>query len=647
MRIIYFDICALPLFLMILFICYFRKMTKGNANTLFIALVLLSLVSAVADLGMEIPDNMVPLSATGFTICSVSAYVYLALRNATIVLLLLFLLELTHTMFLLRPIWVKIIFSLPYAVILATLAQNIVTNNAFTVTAQNGYTRGPLILIFYGVALIYGLAGFAYCIYCRRYLPANKWGALLGIYVLVHLAVVIQFFHPELLVEMFFTAMGEMLITLIIMRPEERMDSEVGMLSWVSYQNDLRNVILSGEHVQIIVIRMMNAREIRNYMGDHKYHQYVAQIADEIRTILWEHHRSIELYYERPDTIYLIMEADKADTENIGERLLSGTSHKVKSYEGMGARLEPRVCLIRCPEDLNEAEDIISLGHKFHDLGGSNRATFRASEVAESQSFVIETHIEEILDRAIREHHVEMYYQPIFDVHTGKFNSAEALARIIDPEYGMISPGIFIPAAEEQGLIVPIGDMVLDQVFRFISEHELDDLDMSYIDINLSVAQCMESSLPEKIDALQRRYGVDPAQVNLEITETTFENINEIMLENVNTLIQMGYRFTLDDYGTGYSNIQRINHIPLQIIKIDKSMLDESSSDNGRKILEYTVRMMKSIGKKLVAEGAESVSDVDVLKKMDCDFIQGFYFSRPLPETEFIRYMREQNRQSG
>ena len=230
MRIIYFDLCAIPLFLMILLICHARKMTKGTANRLFISVVLLSLFSAVADLGMEIADNAVPLSEAGRVICAVSTYMYLILRNANIAVLLLFLLALTKTTFLLRTRWSKIVFSLPYTMILVMLAQNPLTHNAFTVTAEAGYARGPLMLAFYGIAMVYGLAGLAYCVYCRRYLPRDKWISLLSVYILAYIAVVIQFFRPQLLVEMFCTALGEMLIMLSIMRPEERMDSEAGML---------------------------------------------------------------------------------------------------------------------------------------------------------------------------------------------------------------------------------------------------------------------------------------------------------------------------------------------------------------------------------------------------------------------------------
>ncbi|MBQ7488777.1 MAG: EAL domain-containing protein [Clostridia bacterium] len=644
MGIVYFDICSIPLFLIILFICHSRKMTKGKTNRLFILLVFISLLSGIADLSLEVTNNMAPLSPTGVIICNISIYTYLALRNATNAILLLFLLALTQTTFLLRKRHVQLFFCLPYACILAILIQNPFTQSAFTVTAESAYARGPLMLAFYGIATIYGIVGLAYCIYCRRYLPKKNWNALLCAYILVHLAVLIQFFYPKMLVEMFCTAVAELLAMLSIMRPEERMDSAAGMLSWASYQSDLRNIILSGEHVQILAIRLTNSQEIRNYLGDYSFNEYLTSLADGIRAIHWQRQYRIELYYERPGFIYLITDADEPGTENLRERLLTESGDSIKRFADMGARFVPQICLIRCPDDLRSADDIISLGHIFHKFDNRRQIVFHAADIVHSKSFSIEAHIKEILDRAIRDNHIEMYYQPIYDVHSGSFRSAEALARIIDPEYGLISPAIFIPAAETEGFIIPVGDVALEQVFRFISEHDLDALGLSYIEVNLSVAQCMNSSLIEKIHALQQKYGVDPSRVNLEITETTFENINEIMVENVNKLIQMGYSFALDDYGIGYSSIQRVNHIPLKLIKIDKSMLEEVSSINGRMILEHTVNMMQSIGKKLVAEGAETLDEVDILKTANCDYIQGFYFCQPLPAAEFTRFLAEHNR---
>ena len=174
-------------------------------------------------------------------------------------------------------------------------------------------------------------------------------------------------------------------------------------------------------------------------------------------------------------------------------------------------------------------------------------------------------------------------------------------------------------------------------------EHDLDALKIEYIELNLSVAQCVENSLPSKILALQQKYNVDPKRINLEITETTFENISEIIVGNINKLIDMGYSFALDDYGTGYSSIQRVNSILFKLIKIDKSMLDSAKTYNGQMILKHTIQMMHSIDKKLVIEGAETMENIEMIKGMKGDYIQGFYFSKPVPEGEFVEYIKKNN----
>ena len=119
-----------------------------------------------------------------------------------------------------------------------------------------------------------------------------------------------------------------------------------------------------------------------------------------------------------------------------------------------------------------------------------------------------------------------MVYQPIYDIHAGRFRSAEALARIRDPQYGMVSPALFIPEAEKTGLIIPLGNLILESVYRFISGVDMQALGLDYVEINLSVAQCLQQDLPATVARLQDRYGVQPSQVNFEITETMFDNLS-------------------------------------------------------------------------------------------------------------------------
>ena len=236
-----------------------------------------------------------------------------------------------------------------------------------------------------------------------------------------------------------------------------------------------------------------------------------------------------------------------------------------------------------------------------------------------------------------------MYYQPIYSFEHGRFISAEALIRLTDDEYGFISPGLFIPAAEKRGVILPIGDFVLEDVHKFISENDFDALGLKYIEINLSVAQCLQEELPVKLALLSDRYGVSPDKVNLEITETTYEEMGSVMETNLAALTGMGYTFSLDDYGTGYSNMQRVSKLPLKMVKLDKSLVDDMISEDGLSIVRNTVKMMRDIDKELVAEGVETKDRLEELEDMGCHFIQGYFFSKPLPADEFIAFIKEHN----
>jgi EAL domain-containing protein (putative c-di-GMP-specific phosphodiesterase class I) len=158
------------------------------------------------------------------------------------------------------------------------------------------------------------------------------------------------------------------------------------------------------------------------------------------------------------------------------------------------------------------------------------------------------------------------------------------------------------------------------------------------------VAQCLQKGFPEKIKRLQDKYGVSPDQVNFEVTETMFDNLSGVMDKNIRELADMGYTFSLDDYGVGYSNIQRLKSLPLSIIKIDKSLVDDMFTQDGKVIIENTVRMMQGIHKKLVMEGVETKEAVEAFGSLDCDYIQGYYYSRPLSAEDFVRFMEAHNR---
>ncbi|MBE7007575.1 MAG: EAL domain-containing protein [Ruminococcaceae bacterium] len=625
----------------LLFSMYLKNWKMGLASRLFAALLWVSYAAACAEVAQMMVAGSPPLTDAAITAGSLLFYVFITLHASMNVLYLLFLFTLTRTTFQIKNKRAKFVLSAPYYVMLALLAQNLFTHNVFRITAESGYVRGPLMIWSYAISYLYFFAGFVYLFFSRRYLDFWKWFSLMGFYVLILIALHVRLLVPDLRLEMFAAAIILMLIQLFVLCPEEITDQETGLLSFRAYQQEVRKVLLSRHTEQIIVIRFINANEVRSYFGENDFNAYIRQAARDIGALFDRQHIDHEMYFERPGTLYVVSDAEKYEGQYELIELFAQRRKVMDDFTKTGVRLLPRVCHINCPTDMSQFDDVLYMGHEFFGMVPYEQVYTEASELLGSKSYPLERNIDSILKRAIVERRFEMYYQPIYSVKEKRFCAAEALIRLRDNANGFISPGYFVPVAESRGLILPIGDFVLEEVFRFISEHDLEAMGLSYVEINLSVTQCMQRDLVDKVQKLEEKFGVSPKNVNFEITETTYDSIGGIMDENIRRLSERGYSFSLDDYGTGYSNIQRISKLPLKIIKIDKSLVDGMAETHGMSILRNTVSMMQDIGMELVVEGVETAESQKTVSDMSCDYIQGFYYSKPLSEEDFVSFIDE------
>ena len=198
-------------------------------------------------------------------------------------------------------------------------------------------------------------------------------------------------------------------------------------------------------------------------------------------------------------------------------------------------------------------------------------------------------------------------------------------------------------------MIVDIGAFVFDEVCNFYKKNKLLELGINYIEINLSVVQCMNSRIVDAFDKVLKKHGLDAKHINLEITESAASDSRRTLMETVNALRDRGFSFSLDDYGTGYSNISYMYDMPFSIIKLDKTILwsalhpqNGMGDKNAMIFLENTVKMMKEMKYKLIAEGIETAEQRDLLKRLKCDYFQGFYFSKPVPGDSFLDMLRKQ-----
>ncbi|MDO4541057.1 MAG: EAL domain-containing protein, partial [Syntrophomonadaceae bacterium] len=252
--------------------------------------------------------------------------------------------------------------------------------------------------------------------------------------------------------------------------------------------------------------------------------------------------------------------------------------------------------------------------------------------------------VESALQYAIRHRTLNVYYQPICSVQTGKIVGAEALVRLYDTRLGNIPPEEFIIVAEQMGMIKEVGEVVIEITSKFVADNRLWERNVGMMHINLSTLQCMEYKLSEHILATFEHYGVPADMFSFEITESAAIASEAQLLNTMNELIPHGVKFAMDDYGSGYSNSSTIIRFPFHAIKIDKSMLwGSTGSEKARVIYCNTVNMIRQMNLQVISEGVETSEQAELLKRLGVDYVQGFYFSRPLPSEKFLQYLAEQN----
>lgn len=253
--------------------------------------------------------------------------------------------------------------------------------------------------------------------------------------------------------------------------------------------------------------------------------------------------------------------------------------------------------------------------------------------------------MEKTLNYALEHDLIDVYYQPIYSTKDKSFTSAEALLRIKDKEGKMYYPQSLIEIAERNGTISKLGEIVFIKVCQFLKEHNIRNLGIHYVEVNLSVVQCGNHELADNFISIMKKYDIDPSLINLEITETASSNLRKIMLKNMNKLIEYGVSFSLDDFGMGNSNLNYIIEMPVEIIKFDRTLVNSYFNDEKAKVVfNKVIEMIKSLNFSIVFEGIEEEKDFKESVNIGIDYIQGYYFSKPVPGNEFIEFLKEHNK---
>ena len=647
--IIYFDIAAVVVMAVCLLSFLMRRFTNRPATRVYFASMVLVLLTAIACLGGEIYDAFIGpfllssgIIAPQYFIAGRSALTLLfyALRNFTAPAYLILIATVSDTTYRLNNSTLKrLLLWVPMMGALLFVLTNPLHHLVYYYDGGISH-RGAGIGILYAVAVYYSLIGMGWLLKWRVAFDDSEFSILMMLFPFMFIAVYIQYYFPFMRVDMFATAVAMMLISAFVIPPEKHTDTHVRAANLHAYREKCRHAFLTGQPLCLTYLQVSNLEQLRELASNDELQDMLGFISQKLSASI--EHDDV-LYYLRNGT-FCIVSRDPNAKRALSRAHTIDEAGKIRPKEAPVEALHVgmRTCVVRVPEDVNDAETLRIFVHRFAHLV-PEPAVCTYAELSQHPDFSLQMSLGSVVDRAIANRSFEVYYQPICCLKDGRFHSAEALIRLHDEEFGWVSPALFIPESEQNGTIVAIGDILVEKVCAFLETLDFERAQLKYVEVNLSLEQCIQPNFAHKLLGVMHRHDIAPGLLNLEFTETAEVYSQLAMERTIRTLSDAGVAFSLDDYGTGYSNIARTMALPCSLVKLDKSLVDGLNDPAMREILASTVGMMKRIGKDVLAEGVESQGQVDALRSMGVDYIQGYFFSKPLSESDFVKFLEERN----
>ncbi len=301
------------------------------------------------------------------------------------------------------------------------------------------------------------------------------------------------------------------------------------------------------------------------------------------------------------------------------------------------------VYLIQRDDDINMIRARANAARKKNEKGFQNQVVFynEMDFAEELETKELETEIGRALDR--RE--LQVYLQPKYDIMSEHVIGAEALVRWRHPEKGMLAPGKFIPACEENGSIREVDFYVLEEVCKQLSQWKSEGKKLIKVSTNFSRRHLADKNFVDRLIETVYRYSLEPKNLEIELTESAAYNEMETLLSVMRRIKEAGFGLSMDDFGTGYSSLSLLREMPVDVLKLDKGFLDgcegfdEATVSRDKRIISHIISMAKDLDISVLAEGVETVQQKEFLKASHCDMIQGYFYAKPMPSQCFAKYL--------
>lgn len=422
-------------------------------------------------------------------------------------------------------------------------------------------------------------------------------------------------------------------------------DILTGLHNRFSMGERLEQAIASARREQqrlaLLFIDLDRFKNINDSLGHHVGDQLLIEVAERLRGCVRDSDIVARIGGDE-FIVVLVGINDNSDAAVVAENIQHTVSlryeingHEINTSPSIGISIYPDDGTIG--DDLMKTADVAMYHAKAH--GRNNYHYFNeAMLVAASERLRIERELLVAIDT----NQLELHYQPQVRARDGHIVAMEALVRWNHPEDGLIYPDRFIAIAEESGLIIELGRWVIDEVCRQLVAWRALGFSEYKIAVNLSARQLQSQTLSDEIESILQRHQVDGRHLEIEITETAAMNEPALAVMQLNALRELGISVAIDDFGTGYSSLSYLKRLPINTLKLDRSFVrDIERDENDAAICSATVALAHSLGLKIVAEGVENAAQRDFLATLNCDYLQGYFYSKPLPADKMARLLGE------
>ena len=526
----------------------------------------------------------------------------------------------------------KLIILIPAIIAVLMIITTPLTKGVIYFDENGAYHSNWMIDVLAGIGFIYLIMVIVLGIKRRKSIRFEQTVTILVYTLCTIIALIIVNIWTDTLITLLFASIAVLVTYLSLDNPSEYKDPIMDIYNKKAFLITTAARFTGNKNFLVLGVQLEGISYLNEALGYNNFNRLLAKLAKRLCGICGRSN----VFRISGSKLAIILESGEKENDDIilELQLLFSSSTKFKEVE-----INPKVkmAIFHCPQSADNAVKLNDLIFDTLNSPDLETDTIIDGDKKMAEKVRREHQLTEILKQALSQNQFEVYYQPIYSIKEKRFTTAEALVRLTNMELGFVSPDEFIPVAEKDGLIHMIGEFVFRSVCKFIINNKLWEKGISYIHVNLSVIQCMQEKLYEQLLGIMDFYGLDYKYIELEVTETAAVVSSETLMINMKQLMEKNMSFALDDYGMGYSNTTSILKYPFHTIKLDKSIVWAAAKDEkAQKFLQHTIAMFKDMGIELVAEGVETKEMADMLRKMKCNYMQGYLYSKPVKAQAFL-----------